>query len=93
MTDPVVEVGRSTLMAAVEYLLEVRQRQLGEELSELSRRGDREWSRRLWAEADDVSRLLQALRSENEGAAASASSCAPSSTPPAAPGGEPARGK
>lgn len=58
--------GQAALLTAVEYLLEVRQQQLAESLSEISHRGDREWTRRLRGEVDEASRLLQMLRTLNE---------------------------
>ena len=66
MADPEVAAGSRAVPVAVEYLLEVRQRQLSEKLSDASRFGDREWSRRLRAEIDLVSRILQALRTERD---------------------------
>jgi len=64
--DPHIHAGPGGLPEAVEYLLDVRQRQLSEELSDASRRGDRGWSRRLRAEIDLVSQILQTLRTERE---------------------------
>lgn len=64
--DPRVHAESGALIEVLEYLLDVRQRQLGEELSDASRRGDREWSGRLRAEIDVVSRLLQTLRTNRD---------------------------
>ena len=63
-----IEEGKleSSLSDAVLYLLEVRQEQLGEALSEASRRGDTDWTHRLRSEVDNVSRLLQQLRACRE---------------------------
>jgi hypothetical protein len=51
------------LLTALEYLLDVRQSQLAEALSEAAHRDDRKWAHRLRSEVDETSRLLQALRS------------------------------
>ena len=50
------------LLTALEYLLDVRQSQLAEALSEVEHRGDSEWTHRLRSEVDETSRFLQALR-------------------------------
>jgi hypothetical protein len=54
------------LLIALEYLLDVRQSQLAEALSEAAHRDDRKWAHRLRSEVDETSRLLQALRSQME---------------------------
>ena len=62
--DPAVEL--NTLLTSLEYLLEVRQLQLADDLSTAAQRGDREWTNRLRAEVDKTSRMLQAIRSQSE---------------------------
>ena len=67
--QPTQLIGREDETAAIkEQLLrdDVRQQQLAEALSEISHRGDREWTRRLRAEVDEASRLLQAPRAQRE---------------------------
>jgi hypothetical protein len=54
------------LVATAEYLLEVRQQQLANALSEASHRGDHEWIRRLRDEVDEANRLLQMVRAQRE---------------------------
>ena len=54
------------LLTALEYLLDVRQSQLAEALSEVEHRGDSEWTLRLRSEVDETSRFLQALRGRME---------------------------
>jgi hypothetical protein len=54
------------VIPVLEYLLEVRQSQLAEYISEASRRGDREWSSNLRSEIDQTSRFLQRLRAKTE---------------------------
>jgi hypothetical protein len=54
------------LLTALEYLLDVRQSQLAEALSEVEHRGDSEWTHRLRSEVDETSRFLQALRRRME---------------------------
>jgi hypothetical protein len=54
------------LLTALEYLLDVRQSQLAEALSEVEHRGDSEWTHRLRLEVDETSRLLQDLRGRME---------------------------
>jgi hypothetical protein len=54
------------LLTALEYLLDVRQSQLAEALSEAAHRGDSQWTHRLRSEVDETSRFLQALRNRME---------------------------
>jgi hypothetical protein len=54
------------LLAALEYLLDVRQNQLAEALSEAAHRGDSKWAHSLRFEVDETSRFLQALRGKME---------------------------
>ena len=54
------------LLTALEYLLDVRQSQLAEALSEAAHRGDNQWTHRLRSEVDETSRFLQALRGRME---------------------------
>jgi hypothetical protein len=54
------------IITALEYLLEVRQNQLAEALSEAAHRGDSKWAYRLRSEVDETSRLLQVLRGRME---------------------------
>jgi hypothetical protein len=81
MADPGVETVHEPLSVALEYLMDLRQRQLSEELSEASRRGDRGWIRRLRGEIDLVSRLLQGLRAQRDTPAGIAPTNSPSKRP------------
>ena len=58
--------GPDALSATLEYLLEVRQQQLAEALSEAAHRGDRTWTHHLRDEVDETNRLLQMVRSQRE---------------------------
>jgi ribosomal protein L4 len=54
------------LLSALEYLLDVRQSQLAEALSDSAHRGDIHWTQQLRFEVDKTSRFLQALRGRME---------------------------
>ena len=54
------------LATTAEYLLEVRQRELAQALSEASKGGDREWMQRLRTEIDEINQLLQTIRMQSE---------------------------
>lgn len=66
MSDIEPKIMQNILLEAVEYLLDVRQVQLGESLREASHQGDREWTHRLRDEVDRANRLLQLLREYKE---------------------------
>ena len=66
MSDQESDKEPDVLLTALEYLLDVRQSQLAEALSEVEHRGDSEWTHRLRLEVDETSRLLQDLRGRME---------------------------
>jgi hypothetical protein len=66
MSDQESDKEPDVLLTALEYLLDVRQNQLAEALSEVEHRGDSEWTHRLRSEVDETSRFLQALRGRME---------------------------
>jgi hypothetical protein len=66
MSDQESDKEPDVLLTALEYLLDVRQNQLAEALSEVEHRGDSEWTHRLRSEVDETSRFLQALRTRME---------------------------
>jgi hypothetical protein len=66
MPNENVSIESSSVIPVLEYLLEVRQSQLSDNISEASRQGDREWISNLRSEVDQTSQFLQRLRATTE---------------------------
>jgi hypothetical protein len=59
-------IENDVILKALEYLLDVRQNQLAEALSDPVHRGDIQWVHSLRSEVDETSRFLQVLRGRME---------------------------